>query len=308
MAGVAPRGGLDSDKGRLMPRRTRREEDIPDSEKAGKPWRQTILRAINPDGTVLWPERMQIETYQRLWDSGGSALFNAVQMQDASGIAGDIFDMENFQSFCYADYVDPDTGWDAEELLAQGRVQAIAPDVREMFPIQAHDLAVKKTETADYYARWNGYGSRDHKIYVAHVHQARLNFRERIGDITKGADRYHPIAVGIESNAFQSDTFEEVRRTSFHPFVEVVASQDKVMRARPLAARYESRDVYHLYNAKWRPIFEAQLASFPGGAHDDMVDAAAHGYWLLQHRGYASTNDYEDLNAGLKKESIPTHF
>jgi predicted phage terminase large subunit-like protein len=284
--------------------RTRLEADIPSSEKDGKPWRITVLRAIRPDGSPVWPARIPMEFYQMLWDSGGSALFSAVQMQDPSGISGNIFNPEDFRSFCWPDYVDPDTGWDAQELLARGRVQAIAPDRREMFSIQAHDLAVKKVETADYYARWNAYGSRDHRIFVDWVYQARLNFRERIADITKGADKYHPIAIGIESNAFQSDTFEEVRRLSFHPYVEVPSTLDKVMRARPLAARYESGDVYHRYNAKWRPIYEAQLGAFPGGAHDDMVDAASLGYWLLQHKAGTTSDDIDVLNRAMRRESL----
>lgn len=287
--------------------RTRLEVDIPSSEKEGKPWRISVLRAIRPDGSPVWPARIPMEFYQSLWDSGGSALFNAIQMQDASGISGNIFNPEDFQSFCHPDYVDPETGWDAKELLAKERIQAIAPDRREMFPVQAHDLAVSKAETADYYARWNAYGSRDGRIFVDWVYQARLNFRERIADIQKGADKYHPIAIGISHVAFESDTFEEVRRQSFHPYVEVPSTLDKVMRARPLAARYESGDVFHRYNAKWVPAYEAQLGSFPGGAHDDQVDAAAYGYWLLQHKAGTSSQNIDVLNRAMRRESLVPH-
>jgi predicted phage terminase large subunit-like protein len=46
-----------------------------------------------------------------------------------------------------------------------------------------------------------------------------------------------------------------------------------VTRARALAARYESGKVYHLKSAPGIRDLEIEMASFPNGEHDDLVDA-----------------------------------
>ncbi|HEX4620124.1 MAG TPA: hypothetical protein VH208_01030 [Myxococcaceae bacterium] len=256
------------------------------TERAGRPWNVTLLRAIAPDGQLAWPEHNDIEAYRDIWESGGSAYFQCVWMQDPAGLAGEVFRPEWFQYFAHPAYTEDRPSstrpgqtvtLTAEDLLAAGDVQAIIPDLRELFSIQACDLAIRQSDTADYYARVNAHASRQAELFIEDVYQARHTETEMVEDILRASERYKARAVGIESVAFQSLVFRMVTRKSQRHFVELdPANRDKVLRARPLAARYQMGRVYHLYGARWQKPYEFQLQEFPGGRHDDMVDAAAY--------------------------------
>lgn len=267
-------------------------------EGAGRPWRVTILRALNPDGSVLWPEHTPFDHYRRLYESGGGPLFMATFMQDPSGLAADIFKPEWFQWFCHADYVEERPSAtrpgqrvrvSAQELLAEGRVQFVARDRRELIALQASDLALKQSQTADYYARCNAYATRDGKLLIEHVYQDRLTETEMVKDMVKAGQHYKPRAIGVESVSFQALVFRLAVRTAHLPFKELDPERlDKVIRARALAARYQAHAVYHLYGARWLQKFEYQLQDFPKAPHDDMVDAAVYCYELAV--AYAGSN------------------
>jgi predicted phage terminase large subunit-like protein len=63
--------------------------------------------------------------------------------------------------------------------------------------------------------------------------------------------------------------------------VRTVAPQgDKLTRAMPLLAQAESGHVA-IVRAAWNAALLDELASFPGGPHDDQVDAAAHAFGRL---------------------------
>lgn len=261
----------------------------------GRPWRVSLLRAINPDGSLLWPEVANLEEYQAIWESGGHAYFQAIWMQDPSGLAGEVFNPEWFQDFAmpYTTAEQPSTvnpgrmvTLRAAEMLREGLVQAILPDIRELESLQAHDLAIKQKETSDFYARVNGYVGRDGALYVHEVRQARLSDLKMIEDMVLAGTKYRCRAIGIESTGFQSLLFQQASREHPLPFIELdAAGRDKVLRARPLADHFERRKVFLLYGARWNAMLRYQLMEFPGGAHDDLTDALA--YMFEMSLGYS---------------------
>lgn len=276
----------------------------PEHEALGRPWRACILRALHPDGSILWPEHNSLEQYRDIYESGGSALFLSIWLQDPSGLAGEVFHPEWIQEFCYPSTtevqpsaVNPgrDVILTAKELLAEGLVQAILPDIRLLVSLQAHDLAIKQTQTADYYVRCNGYASRTGELFIHDVRQAKLTDLEMVDDMAQAGRRYRARAIGVESVGFQSLMFRTAKREHGRlPFVELdPEGRDKVMRARPLADHCERRKVYLLYGARWSQVVTAQLLSFPGGAHDDIVDAMA---YLYEMAGKYALGDFADLS------------
>lgn len=258
------------------------------AETAGRPWRVTILRAIAPEGELAWPDHNDLEAYRDLWESGGSAYFNCVWMQEPSGLAGEVFRPEWFRYYVVQGFTETRRSrirpgqmvtLTAEELLADEEtdVHAILPDRRELLSLQACDLAIRQSDTADWYARMNAYASRQGELYVADVHRGRYTETEMVADIIRAADHHNAKAVGIESVAFQSLVFRMVARKSFRHFVELdPAGRDKVLRARPFAARYQMGKVFHAYGARWRQAYEYELQEFPHGRWDDQVDCGAY--------------------------------
>ena len=262
----------------------------------------TLLRALNGDGTLLWPGHDDLDVYRNIYESGGGPLFLSIWMQDPSGLAGEVFRPEWFQGYAHPGYTErqpsairpgAEVTVTAKELLAEGEIQAILPDMRTLVSLGACDLAIKQKETADFYARVCCYVSRDGQMFIEDAHQARYTETEMVEDMTRAGKRYRCRAIGIESVSFQSLVFRLATKGSHLPFVELDPQRfDKVIRARPVAARYQAMKVFHLHNSPWRQKFEYQLMSFPGGAHDDLVDGLAYAHELaVKH----SSGDFKDL-------------
>jgi predicted phage terminase large subunit-like protein len=267
----------------------RRTTDPSPAQAHDRPWRVTIMRAVNPDGSLIWPEHLSLEQYRSVYHSGGSAKFMAIHMQDSSGLAGDIFNPLHFQDFAHPNYTERQPSeqrpgqWvtlSAKDLLEKGEIQAILPDVRTLTPLQSHDLAISQRETADQYVRCDFYASRAADMYIDDVYADRLTDLEMMKDIATAGRAYRCRAIGIESHAFQSLLLKQARRDYPNlPIIELdPAQRDKVVRARPAADHFERRRVYLRRGARWNQDVRFQLEAFPNGAHDDIPDAIAYAF------------------------------
>ena len=82
--------------------------------------------------------------------------------------------------------------------------------------------------------------------------------------------------AGVETNGFQLSSFQELVRESrlcrvaFYP---VPVSKDKVSRALLCSARGAAGKLFYRKNASWFEALLYEFTNFPGGDHDDMVDA-----------------------------------
>lgn len=219
-------------------------------------------------------------------------------MQDASGLAGEVFKPVWWQEWCRPDYSELQPSatkpgrmvkLTSRDLLRENVVQAVLPDIRSVTSYQAADLAVSKSKTADYYARTNAYGDREGGFYIAEVLQTRdLGDQGKVEDMANAARRFKVKFAGVETTGFQSVYFRSARGQ--YPWVQWrecdPGGEDKVSRARSLAAACErgykagKGGVYLLHGAPWVPMFLLQATAFPGGAHDDMVDTAVYCYLL----------------------------
>lgn len=303
----------------MLKRRTR---DVPAHERRGKPWSVTLLKAINADGSLLWPEHNSLEQYRALWQSGSPALFRSVWLQDPSGLAGELFHPEWFRHFCYADAsvrVPRANGrwWamNAQQMRQEGLVDRVLEKPSACVALQAHDLAISTKEMGDYYARANILASRDGDVYITEVYRSHLTLRQMIADMT--AERTpRPRAIGVEAVAFQEVILDLARDEARHlPFVAVGPSKrepheshrhqvgrtpapsraprDKVTRARPLADHFERGKVFLLYDAPWEQATRYELMAFPSGANDDVVDALAYAFELAGD--YAFGRSWNDI-------------
>lgn len=90
--------------------------------------------------------------------------------------------------------------------------------------------------------------------------------------------------LGVESAGYQLSTIQDMRRGAPwerppRPPLPVKALRpqgDKVSRALTLAARIGGQNVYAPRAAPWLATWEAELAEFPKGKHDDQVDTLAY--------------------------------
>jgi predicted phage terminase large subunit-like protein len=88
---------------------------------------------------------------------------------------------------------------------------------------------------------------------------------------------WHPDSAHIESVGFQSYLIQNLkRRLRTLPILELKPDRDKIMRALAVAERFNARSVYFRAGAPWLADLEHELLTFPGGRHDDQVDATAY--------------------------------
>lgn len=295
----------------------RRTVDPDPSVAKGRPWRICKFRAINADGTLLWPDHNDLRSYQNLVASGSSALFNSVYQQDPSGLAGAVFRPEWWREFCFADYTEtvPDAEGmrtrtlNAAQLLANGFVQRVVENPAQLIPLQAHDLALSQKQVADFYARSNVLCERTGDFFVIDCFQAHLTDLQMLADIgTAAARKPRPRAIGIESNNFQRLlTLQAKREFRMLPLIELdPAGLDKVTRAQPLAAHMERGRVFFLRNAPWAASLRFELQAFPGGVHDDRTDSLSYAFELATKYAFGSgAADALRLQQALRREGRP---
>jgi predicted phage terminase large subunit-like protein len=150
------------------------------------------------------------------------------------------------------------------------------PDVFERVTMGV-DLAISTKSDADYTAAVI-LGTLNGRTWILHAEHTRTGFHGVLAFIQSLADRYKPAIIAIESVQYQAAVVEELLRSTNLPIQAVRPDKDKLTRFLPLEARYEQGLVYHAPNLM---AYTDELLSFPHGAHDDLVDAAAYAYNAL---------------------------
>lgn len=128
-------------------------------------------------------------------------------------------------------------------------------------------------------------GHTEDHTYILDVKRARVGPEKVLAMVTNSSLDDGPEAVVVieeERGAAGKNLVESYRqhvaRTSGARVVAAPVTGDKSTRATPFAVRVNTGKV-SLVKGSWNAEFLAELDEFPpNGGHDDMVDAAAHGY------------------------------
>jgi len=122
-------------------------------------------------------------------------------------------------------------------------------------------------------------------VYIREAERHRVGFADALDRITAAAARHNPVMIAIEQTQYQAAVVQELARTTALPVRGVRPDRDKITRFAPLLTRYEQRMVRHDPSGvpAW---FRDEVASFPAGAYDDGVDAAAYAYSAMAGSGW----------------------
>lgn len=208
--------------------------------------------AQSESGDWLFPERFSPSWYEMQRASMGSYAWSAQAMQEPSPRSGNMFRSDLVEVVdSLPEGIRWNRGWD----LASSEAQLIKDD-------PDYTVGTK--------AAWH-----DGYLYVADVRRGRWTALERNNRIKATAEQDGPqTTVWVETFGAYKDAYVAVKDALQGKAVvnRSMIKGDKVAKASVLEPLFESGKV-RILRAPWNDAWLAEMAAFPGGAHDDQVDS-----------------------------------
>jgi len=229
-------------------------------------------KIVKLEGDLLWPEhegRVELEAAKNRLGSYG---YNCQYLQNPIARGGNVFKEKWFGTF--------------RELPKFDRL------------IQSWDCAFKTGQTNDYSAcvtigriDWDERGSTAAPgFYLVHAWRGRVEFADLKRRALALYEQWRPEAVVIEDAASGQSLLQELRTAL--PIVGVKPDADKYARAASTTPAIENGQFWLLEGAPWGGDYLAEMTSFPGGAHDDFVDATVQAMNYLRERQEPGIMEY----------------
>lgn len=241
---------------------------------------------IGDKGISLWPERMSYEELlDKLKDKGSYWFFMQTQNEVLSK-QGSMFKKE-YMNNAY-------------------KLQNL--DLHNMETYMGVDLAT--VSGGDYFAIVI-VGFKDGNIYILDVFRDRLTIGDQLDKVIEKDDMWSPTKIAIESNQYQSAFSSELMSVSSLPVEKVNPQRNKELRAQRLAALMESGRVFFRERGlEYNEALQHELAVFPDGKHDDMLDALVHAVNIIggkkKKRSWSKIADSIWTGNSKKRSKTPT--
>ena len=174
------------------------------------------------------------------------------------------------------------------------------------YTIQSYDTAFSKKESADYSAitTWGVFypneGTETHLILL-NSRKGRWDFPELKQVAKEQLQIYNPDSVIIEAKASGTPLIQELRR--FGVYAQAFSpnrGMDKHVRLNSVSPIFEAGHVWRTEH-DWAEEVQEELASFPYGEHDDLVDATTLALLRYRQGSFISLHDDEDDMEGREK-------
>jgi predicted phage terminase large subunit-like protein len=248
--------------------------------RGGEEWEVIEFPAILPSGKPLWPEFWNLGELQALKEELPNAKWQAQYMQQPTSDVSAIVKREWWKI------------WDKE-----------SPPSYE-FVIQSWDTAFLKTERADYSActTWGVFYQDDDlgrsraNIILLNAFKKRMEFPELKQRAFEEFKAWDVDSLIVEAKAAGSPLIFELRQMGI-PVQEYTPSKgnDKIARLNAVADIFASGHVW-VPNTHWAEELMEEVASFPSGEHDDLVDSMSQALLRYRRGGFIQlASDEEDV-------------
>ena len=245
----------------------------------GDQWEVIELPAIMPSGAPLWPEYWKLEELERTKIELDVRFWNAQYMQNPTSEEGAIVKREWWKRWTKAEPPELD------------------------YILMSWDPAFEKHNRADYSALtvWGVFyrndetGASVQNIIVLDAVKKRVEFPELKEWAIDAYKDWNPDGVIIEKRASGAPLIYELRRMGI-PVQEYTPSKgnDKITRLNSVSDIFQSGFVW-APETKWADELIDDIASFPSGDHDDLVDTTSMAMMRLRQGGLVRTRlDAED--------------
>ena len=260
---------------------------LKNSEKDGvNEWEVIDFPAILPSGTPLWPGFWTKKELEALKAELPVAKWEAQYQQNPTSEEGAIIKRDQWQI------------WEKED-----------PPSCE-FIIQSWDTAFEKNNRADYSActTWgvfqhpNKNGDLRPNIILLDAFKQRMEFPELKQKAMEAWEEWQPDALIVEKRAAGAPLIYELRKMGI-PLSEYTPGKgnDKIARVNSISDLFASGVVW-CPDTRWADEVMEEMASFPNGDHDDLVDSSSQALIRFRQGGFISiSSDEEDAPRGYRR-------
>ena len=244
------------------------------AQRSGEEWEVIEFPAILPSGNPLWPEFWSIKELEALRTELPNQKWMAQYQQNPTSESAAIVKREWWQI------------WDEDH-----------PPQCE-FVLQSWDTAFEKHNRADYSActTWGVFYQEDKvgvmqaNIILLNAFRRRMEFPELKKKAVEEFKEWEPDSIIIEKKATGAPLIYEMRSMGI-PVQEFTPSKgnDKISRLNAVSDLFASGRVW-VPGTHWAEEVVDEVASFPGGDHDDYVDSVSMALMRFRKGGYIRTD------------------
>lgn len=237
------------------------------AQRAGEDWEVIEFPAIMPSGNPLWPQFWSIGELEALREELPNSKWQAQYQQNPVGNESAIVKRDWWQ------------WWEEDD-----------PPQCE-YILQTWDTAFEKHQRADYSAgtTWGvftHYKDQSKNIILLNTYKKRVEWVELKRDVLEEYRQYDPDGLLIEKKATGAPLIYELRAMGI-PVQEYTPSkgQDKIARLNSVSDIIASGKVW-VPRTRWAEELVDEIAAFPSGEHDDLVDATTLALMRFRQGGF----------------------
>ena len=238
------------------------------AQRGGEEWEVIEFPAILPSGSPLWPEFWSVEELEALREELPNAKWQAQYQQNPVGNESAIVKRDWWQ------------WWEHDE----------PPECE--YILQTWDTAFEKNQRADYSAgtTWgvwtNDEDNSSPNIILLNTYKKRVEWVDLKKDVLKEYREFEPDGLLIEKKASGAPLIYELRAMGI-PVQEYTPGkgQDKIARLNSVSDIIASGKVW-VPRTRWAEELVDEIAAFPSGEHDDLVDATTLALMRFRQGGF----------------------
>jgi predicted phage terminase large subunit-like protein len=237
------------------------------AQRSGEEWEVIEFPAILPSGNPLWPQFWSIEELEALKEELPNSKWQAQYQQNPVGNESAIVKRDWWK------------WWEEDR----------PPECE--YILQTWDTAFEKHQRADYSAGTTWGVFTHHKdqsknIILLNTYKKRVEWVDLKKDVLAEYREYEPDGLLIEKKATGAPLIYELRAMGI-PVQEYTPSkgQDKIARLNSVSDIIASGKVW-VPRTRWAEELVDEIAAFPSGEHDDLVDATTLALMRFRQGGF----------------------
>jgi predicted phage terminase large subunit-like protein len=216
------------------------------------------------EGEALWPGEFPLPVLQGIRTGIGGRTWASLYQQRPAAAEGVIFKRDWWQRF------------------------SRSLTVRFDQVVQSWDTAFKRGTENDF-SVCTTWGVTGHGYYLLHLWRQRVEFPELKRALASLEEQWEPHAILVEDKASGQSLIQELQLSTALPLIPVKVDSDKQTRAQAVTPLIEAGKVFLPESAPWLVDFIEEMARFPNGVHDDVVDATTQALNYLRVKPPRST-------------------